>query len=121
MGAIFQQNLPAMPLERPERRSGDGESDLQKREGDLTFEEAKRVFGDAVWQAIRDTDHGLKDFGDAAQVGRYCKATEVPPIVVRLLQKAAVRREFVQALAEGCPGMQVQTLILSSVPRRRRS
>lgn len=116
MGAMFQPNLPALPLERLE---GQGETDLQNLDRDLSLDEGKQLFGDAMWQAMRVTRRGLKDFGDPAQVGRYCKGIEVPAIIGRLFQAADVREELVVALAERA-GLQVQRVIaVPGRPRRR--
>lgn len=114
MPEMFQQNLPVMPVERVENRS---EGDLQKVEKSMSFQEARLVTGEAGHEAIRRSGHGLKDFGDPAQVGRQCKGLENLN-VARLWQEPDTRVELVVALAERA-GIQVQTVLI--VPHHRRN
>lgn len=110
----FQQNLPALPLERLETR---GEGVLQKVDAaPMSFAEARRVTGSAAYDAIRKSGRGLKDFGDPAQVGRQCKGLENVNIA-RLWQDQQTREEFVVELAERA-GLTVQVVIVA--PRRKR-
>lgn len=102
--ASVQLNLPPALVNRVDTPVA---SDIDKV--DMALEQAKDAIGRAVEKAIRRSGATLKEFGNKAQVGRWCKGEN--PNVARLWQQPEVRRQLVIALAEESELAEVHTLI----------
>ena len=101
-----QLNLPPMPVNRVAAGPG---GDVHKV--DMPIEAAKQAVGRAVQKAITRSGAALKEFGDKAQVSRWCQGEN--PNVARLFQHEDARRQFVLALAEES-GMTVEVTVRMS-------
>lgn len=96
MGRSVQQALPAMEVQRVDRR----ERTVRKldRLDDVTLRTAKARMGACVREAIGP--RAFKEFGDESFVGKVCTGEKVPDYLARIVDDDRARRRLGLALLD---------------------